>query len=131
MAGTVVASTINNDTGLFATNNAYLGICKAWCNFDGTSGSIRSSFNISSLTRVATGQYTAVFTTAMTSANYAVVFGISGQNSGSGNGRVIMNLNSGDNGGTPTTTTFYIQTTNSADSAKQDQSYTMFSVLNA
>lgn len=77
MAGTVVASTINNDTGLFATNNAYLGIAKAWVNFNGTSGSvaIRSSMNVSSITYNGTGTYTINFTTAMPNTNYAIVAG--------------------------------------------------------
>jgi hypothetical protein len=30
MAGTLVANTINTDTGLFSTPNAYQGIAKAW-----------------------------------------------------------------------------------------------------
>jgi hypothetical protein len=72
MAGTVVASTINNDTGLFSTNNAYLGIAKAWVNFVGSSGTINQSFNVSSVTRVSTGVYTINFTTAMPNANYSV-----------------------------------------------------------
>ena len=75
MAGTVVASTINNDTGLFSTNNAYLGIAKAWAKFQGgngnTAGVIISSFNVSSITVNGTGDYTANFTTAMSDANYS------------------------------------------------------------
>ena len=55
MAGTVVASTINNDTGLFATNNAYLGIAKAWVNFTGSTAAINGSFNVSSVTRNGVG----------------------------------------------------------------------------
>ena len=70
MAGTLVANTINTDTGLFSTNNAYLGIAKAWVNFNGTSGAINGSFNVSSITRNGAGDYTVNFTTAMPSANY-------------------------------------------------------------
>ena len=70
MAGTVVASTINNDTGLFATNNAYLGIAKAWVSFVGSTVAINGSFNVSSVTRNTTGQYTVNFTTAMPSNTY-------------------------------------------------------------
>ena len=76
MAGTLVANTINTDTGLFSTNNAYSGIAKAWVNFDpssGSSASIRSSFNVSSVTYNATGDYTINFTTAMPNANYAAL----------------------------------------------------------
>lgn len=49
--------------------------CRAWVNFDGTSGSIgtgRASGNVSSITDNGTGDYTVNFTTAMPDANYAV-----------------------------------------------------------
>jgi hypothetical protein len=49
-------------------------ICRAWVNFDGTGGaSIRASFNVSSVTRTAAGQYTVNFSTAFANANYAAV----------------------------------------------------------
>ena len=73
MAGTLVANTINTDTGLFSTNNAYSGIAKAWGNFNGTSSpSTRATFNLSSFTRVSAGIYTVAFATPMTDANYSV-----------------------------------------------------------
>jgi hypothetical protein len=74
MAGTLVANVINQDTGLFSTNNAYSGIAKAWVNFQGgngnTAGTINSSFNVSSITVNGTGDYTVNFITAMPNANY-------------------------------------------------------------
>lgn len=79
MAGTIVANTINTDTGLFTTNNAYLGIAKAWGSYTGVASSaptLRSAFNISSVTRNSTGNYTFAFTTAMADANYGVLAGI-------------------------------------------------------
>ena len=72
MAGTVVASTINNDTGLFSTNNAYLGIAKAWVNFNATTGAVNGSMNISSVTVNSTSNWLVNFTTAMPSVNYSV-----------------------------------------------------------
>jgi len=49
-------------------------LCRAWVNFDGTSGvTIRGSFNVSSVTRAAAGQYTYNFSTAMPDVNYAAV----------------------------------------------------------
>ena len=72
MAGTLVANTINTDTGLFSTNNAYSGIAKAWVNFAGASGTVNGSFNVSSVTRNSIGDYSINFTTAMPNANYAV-----------------------------------------------------------
>lgn len=73
MAGTVVVSTLNNDTGVLATQNGMTGIAKAWVNFDGTgTPAIRGSFNVSSITDNGTGDYTVNFTTAMANTNYAV-----------------------------------------------------------
>ena len=46
--------------------------CTAWVNFDGTDGTIRDSYNVSSVTRVASGIYDIVFATAMANANYSV-----------------------------------------------------------
>jgi len=78
MAGTLIANTINTDTGVFSTNNAYSGIAKAWVNFVGSTGVINASFNVSSVTRASTGIYTINYTTAMPSANY-VVCGVTSQ----------------------------------------------------
>ena len=72
MAGTLVANTINTDTGLFSTNNAYSGIAKAWVNYNPTTQTINNSFNVSSVTRNSTGNFTVNFSTAMPNANYAV-----------------------------------------------------------
>jgi hypothetical protein len=44
---------------------------KAWVNFNGTS-TIRSSYNVSSITKNATGEYTVNFETPMANANYSV-----------------------------------------------------------
>ena len=93
MAGTVVASTINNDTGIFSTNNAYLGIAKAWVNFVGSTAAINGSFNISSITRNQAGKYTISFTTAMPNVNYGVIGSTSGTGSSASIG-VITNSTS-------------------------------------
>jgi hypothetical protein len=46
---------------------------KAWVNFNGQGGStIGASFNVSSVTRNGSGQYTTNFATALPDANYAV-----------------------------------------------------------
>lgn len=78
MAGTLVADALQSSTSSAApvfkdSNGNEVGqLCRAWCNFDGTTGSIRSSFNVSSVTRFAAGSYTVNFTNAMPSQNYAV-----------------------------------------------------------
>lgn len=49
-------------------------LCRAWVNFVGSSGSVNSSFNVSSVTRNATGDFTINFTTAMPNANYVATY---------------------------------------------------------
>ena len=64
MAGKVVVSTLNDDTGVLATQNGMTGIAKAWVNFNGTGTvAIRDSFNVSSITDNGTVNYTINFTT--------------------------------------------------------------------
>lgn len=48
------------------------GIAKAWVSFDG-SGTILKAFNVSSVSRTSTGQYTVNFTTPMADANYVTL----------------------------------------------------------
>jgi len=75
MAGQLTIDTLKASTGVLATQNGMTGICKAWVNFNGTAATIRASFNVSSITRNGTGDYTVAFTTAMPNTNYAVVNG--------------------------------------------------------
>ena len=74
MAGALTISTLNNDTGVLATQNGMTGIPKAWINFSSPSSTvtINNSFNISSVTRNSVGDWTCNFTTAMPNANYVV-----------------------------------------------------------
>ncbi len=48
-------------------------IAKAWVNYDGTTPSIRDSYNIGSVTDNGTGKYTINYSTSMTDANYSIV----------------------------------------------------------
>ena len=67
-------------------------LCRAWVNFDGTSGSgtgssdmtIRDEFNVSSITDGGTGWYTVNFATSMPDANYSSVVGGTGGGTNSG-----------------------------------------------
>jgi hypothetical protein len=84
-----MAMTINGSTGVVYPDGTSQAsgqqACKAWVNFDGTGTvAIRAAYNITSITDLGTGYYTLNFTTAMSDANYAVVFG--GWNNGAGNG---------------------------------------------
>jgi hypothetical protein len=71
MAGKITVSTLNDDTGVLATQNGMTGIPKAWVNFNGNTFSVRGSFNVSSITNISTGVNQVNFTTAMPNANYA------------------------------------------------------------
>ena len=120
MAGTLVANTINTDTGLFSTNNAYLGIAKAWVNFTGSSGAINGSFNVSSITRNNTGYYTVNFTTAMTNANYTVSAQVGTNGSSMPYSCLFCDTVSSNTQVTPTTSSFVFSTCNSGQNARQE-----------
>jgi hypothetical protein len=72
MAGRLTVSTLNNDTGVLATQNGMTGIAKAWVNYNGSTQTILSSFNVSSVTYTGTGNYTVNFTTALPNSNYSI-----------------------------------------------------------
>lgn len=46
---------------------------KAWVRWVGSSGTVTSSYNVSSVTRNSTGNYTVNFTSALANANYAPI----------------------------------------------------------
>jgi hypothetical protein len=75
---TLVAQTISNGTVSTSTANGVNG-AKAWINFNGTAGTIRASYNVTSITKNTTGDYTLNFTNAFVDANYS--WGFSGNNS--------------------------------------------------
>jgi hypothetical protein len=84
MAGTLVLDTLQNGAGTASTSadNVIRGCAKAWVNFNGSSGAspvIRASYNVSSVTRNSTGDYTITFSTALADANYASLFTPGGQ----------------------------------------------------
>jgi hypothetical protein len=75
MAGTLTISTLSDGTNSTSATNPIRGSAKAWVNFAGSTGAINgTSFNVSSVTRNSTGQYTVNFTTAMPNANYCATF---------------------------------------------------------
>ena len=102
---------INLSTLVNQTNS--LQLAKAWVNFNGTTATpstIRSSYNVSSVTKNGTGDYTVNFATAMVDANYSVSFGIIGA-SGSGGYIVDPILN------TQSTSSCRVQTVNGGNIA--------------
>jgi hypothetical protein len=68
--GSVIASKLGT--------NEQKQIAKAWVNFNGTTspGTIRSSYNVSSVTKNGTGDYTVNFATAMADANYSPILSV-------------------------------------------------------
>jgi hypothetical protein len=73
MAGTLVIDTLTDGSGnTTSATNAIRGSAKAWVNFNGSTAAIRASFNVSSVVRNSTGDYTINFTNALADANYAV-----------------------------------------------------------
>ena len=71
MAGTLTISTLSDGTNSTSATNPILGSAKAWVNFNGTSAAIRASYNVSSITKISTGNYALNFTNALTDANYS------------------------------------------------------------
>ena len=117
----LTTNTINATSGLFSTNNAYKSFSKAWVNFDsssGTSCSIRSSFNVSSVTYNATGDYTVNFTTAMVDANYVTNLSVQ-RGDGAGNNPAFANIyaTSGNAYTSVTTSSVRITTSNASAGA--------------
>jgi len=81
MAGTLITSTIQGTTLTDGTNststtNCIQGSAKAWVNFDGstaTPSTIRASYNVSSITHIATGVYAINFTNAFVDTSYVLL----------------------------------------------------------
>jgi hypothetical protein len=86
-------------------------LCKAWVLFNGTSGSVTNSFNVSSVTRNGTGDYTLNFSTAMANANYAATCS-SRQLTASGYLSIATDVNTSGSALTRTTSAYQIQCQN-------------------
>jgi hypothetical protein len=79
MAGTLTISTLSDGTNSTSSTNCIQGSAKAWVNINGSSGAsptIRASYNVSSVTRTGTGQYTVTLTNAMADTNYVILVAI-------------------------------------------------------
>mgnify|MGYP003348874505 CR=1 FL=1 len=73
----VQSSTAGTPTQFNDGNGTQVGtLCRAWVNYKGTATrAINASFNVSSVTFNATGDYTVNFTNAFSDSNYAPTFG--------------------------------------------------------
>tara|TARA_R100001509_G_scaffold2136_1_gene1762 strand:+ start:601 stop:1164 length:564 start_codon:yes stop_codon:yes gene_type:complete len=80
-SGNLRAGTITDSSGSNSSTTAQIaqGRCKAWVNYDGGNvSSPRDSFNVDSITSIASGKHQINFTTAMPNDDYAF-FGSSAQ----------------------------------------------------
>lgn len=119
MAGGLTISTLNDSSGVLATQNGMKGIAKAWVNFNGANGSTFASYNISSVTRTSAGQYTITFATAMPSAYYTAS-GTAIFPTYSSNHYVAIGDINGGNGTLPSTTSCIVRTGLNAGTTLQD-----------
>ena len=107
-----IVSTADASGILLCQSNGVNTNARAWANWDGTSSSpstIRSSYNVSSITKAGTSQYTINFTNALTNSNYAVVAS-AGTSGTTGPNGIIMTANQIN------TTSCYVGTRNGANS---------------
>jgi hypothetical protein len=74
MAGTIVADTLQDGAGASVPmDNAIYGSAKAWVNYNAAGAAIRSSYNVTSVTVIGTGNYQINFTNAFADANYCSI----------------------------------------------------------
>ena len=127
MAGTLTISTLSDGTNSTSSTNCIQGSAKAWVNFNGTNASIRASYNVSSVTRNGTGDYTVTMTNAMSDANYTVSISstVTWGNGWPTNGYTMAPASSTNV--SPTSSTFRFATANTATAF--DSPYVMCSVF--
>ena len=107
MAGTLTISTLSDGTNSTSSTNCIQGSAKAWVNFDGSAAvgaqSVRTSYNVSSVTKNGMDDYTVTFTNALTDANYAPV--VSSGRGSTWSGSCAMYMSASFTYQAPTTTT--------------------------
>jgi len=129
-SGNVLTS--NGTTWISQAFAAATNYVKAWCLFDGTSaGPITptAGFNISSITKNATGDYTVNFTSALADANYAVNITTSPKAGVSFAGPPQYAYNFAGGVAVPPTASAFRFVTINASLAATDFSYVMISVF--
>ena len=96
-------------------------LAKAWVNFNGrNTPSIRDSFNVSSITDLASGSYKITFTNAMANANYAIA-GSAAETGNGGNNDAFFGAGRATNYSDLHTTTFCTVTVCSASGSNTDR----------
>jgi len=100
MAGTLTISQLSDGTNSTSSTNCIQGSAKAWVTFTGvSSGVVVGSYNVSSVTKNSTGDFTINFTNALPNANYAAL--ATAISYGTADVRVVMDLKGSAYNGTP------------------------------
>jgi len=127
MAGTLTISTLSDGVNSTSSTNCIQGSAKAWVNFNGGgSTTIRASYNVSSVTYTATGQYLINFTTAFADTNYTPVGSTKYNSTYDG-----QNLRFGQSAYATdfTTTTLRVETTNIGNGALANSQFVSVAVF--
>ena len=131
MAGQLTIDTLSASSGVLATQNGMTGIAKAWVQFTGSAGTINGTpFNVSSVTKNATGYYTINFTTAMSNANYSAVMSCGTVVAGANSSQAIFTNNSAASVA-PTTTSFTVTTGTAGWGAYADLNWICIAVFSS
>lgn len=112
MPGTLVITTLSDNTNSTSSTNCIRGSAKAWVNWNtgGGTPTVTTSYNVSSITYRGTGLLTINFTNAFTDANYSMT-GSVGSSSGTAG---VIGIN--DNAVAPTSSACAVYTVNTANS---------------
>jgi len=97
--------------------------CTAWVDFDGADGTIGSSYNIDSITRDDTGEYTLTFSNEMLNSDYAVIISVEGTDTTDASAMVGRTMN-----GSKTTTSVKVKTTLVNNDGRSKQDYDSVSI---
>jgi len=128
MAGSLTIGTLSDGTNSTSATNPIRGSAKAWVNFTGSTATIRSSYNVSSITRNSTGDYTVNFTTAFSDANYSIC-GVASPSYGVANGNLSIDAQTSSlSESAPTTSAFRCLTRQNND-VMYDAKYVNVSVF--
>lgn len=113
MPGTLTISTLSDGTNSTSATNCISGSAKAWVRFTSSTGTISASYNVSSVTRNGTGDYTVNFTNALADANYSKVISVGWVTASTLAGLIYADATSGAVYQAPTTSAFRFVTVTS------------------
>jgi hypothetical protein len=125
MAGTLTIATLSDGTNSTSSTNCIQGSAKAWVQFVGATAVRNASYNVSSVTRNAAGDYTINFTNAFADAFYTTNINGGATTGGSWFGFVVPNAQAGSSYyQAPTTSAFrFVTSTSSAGGSNGDPLY--------